>query len=87
LHNDLIFDVMIVYLISKKQTEEHSYTVLSILMQAFKISLLNCSASGKKRGGDFHVVKAASLLGLKVLFRPLFFRISDLLSGNKFIEL
>jgi hypothetical protein len=78
---------MIVYLVSKKQTEEHSYTVLSILMQAFKTSLLNCSASGKKRGGDYHVVKAASLLGFKVLFRPLFFRISDLLSGNKIIEL
>lgn len=38
--------------------EEHSYAVLSILMQTFKKSIVNCSASGKKRGGDYHVVKA-----------------------------
>jgi len=36
--------------------------------------MLNCSASGKKRGGDVHVRKAKSLLGFTVLLRPLFFQ-------------
>lgn len=60
--------------------EEHSYAVLSILMQTFKKSIVNCSASGKKRGGDYHVRKAQGLLGFTILFRPLFFQISLLSS-------
>jgi hypothetical protein len=44
-------------------------------MQAFKKSMLNCSASGKKRGGGNHVRKALCLFGFTALFRPLFFQI------------
>jgi len=43
--------IVLVLIQEEKQQEEHSYTVLSILMQAFYRSLLNCSASGKKRTG------------------------------------
>ena len=42
----------------------------------FYLSMLNCSASGKKRGGDYHVRKAKCLLGFTVLLRLLFFQIS-----------
>jgi len=40
----------------------------------FYSSLLNCSASGKKKGGDNHVRMALCQLGFTILFRLLFFR-------------
>ena len=40
-------------------------------MQAFYRSLLNCSASGKKRGGDHHVRKALMPIGFYGLIPPL----------------
>jgi hypothetical protein len=56
-------------------------------MQAFKKSMLNCSASGKKRGGGNHVRKALCLFGFTALFRPLFFQIIIPFLSVKFIEL
>jgi hypothetical protein len=49
--------------------------------------LLNCSASGKKKGGDNHVRMALCQLGFTILFRPLFFRKLPIHWTYKFIEL
>jgi len=34
---------------------------------------MNCSASGKRKGGDCHVIMAQGQRGFTVLLRPLFF--------------
>jgi len=47
---------------------------------------VNCSASGKKRGGDNHVVKAQGLFGFTILLRPLFFQYFILSSIIQFIK-
>ena len=41
----------------------------------YKMYPKNCSASGKKKGGGHHVVKAFCLLGFTTLSRSLFFQI------------
>ena len=65
---------MIVLILRKKKTKGRTLLHCAIYPNAsFKSSLSNCSASGKKRGGDYHVRKAYCLLGLSVLLRPLFF--------------
>ena len=50
--------MMIVILNNKKQTEERFLHCAIYPNAGFYRSLLNCSASGKKRGGDYHVTRA-----------------------------
>jgi len=79
--------VIVIFLYSEK-TNGRTILHCAIYPNAgFYWSLLNCSASGKKRGGDYHVVKATGLFGLPVLLRPLFFRNLLFLLLDKFIQL
>ena len=55
-------------------------------MQAFKNSLLNCSASGKKRAGDYHVVKANKPMGFYNLIPPFVLLNLEFSSINEFRE-
>jgi hypothetical protein len=65
--------VIVVFLIQEK-TKERTLLHCAIYPNAgFYSSLLNCSASGKKKSGDYHVVMAFSQCGFTVLFRSLFF--------------
>ncbi|MES1181745.1 MAG: hypothetical protein ABUL44_03025, partial [Flavobacterium sp.] len=54
---------------------------------SFYRSILNCSASGKKRGGDYHVVKAFLPIGFCDLIPPFVLSKLFLPFQYKFIEL